>query len=212
MTAAAIAETVVETAAGPMTDRREGRPSGRKSWRGIVIVLAVFAMQTGLTIVFIYDILASILGLRSTPISWQAREFVEMGAALGLVLGFALGAYAWRKALIEARQARQHLARAQSAFSDLMSDRFGDWGLTPAERDVALFAIKGLSTAEIAALRGTSEGTVKAQSNAIYRKAGVSSRSQLLSLFIEDLIGDAGPDSAAGASVQSAGENRASAA
>ena len=55
---------------------------------------------------------------------------------------------------------------------------------------MALFAIKGLSTAEIAALRQTSEGTVKAQTNAIYRKAGVSGRSQLLSVFIEDLMRD----------------------
>jgi hypothetical protein len=36
-----------------------------------------------------------------------------------------------------------------------------------------------MSTAEIAALRSTSEGTVKAQTNAIYRKAGVTGRSQL---------------------------------
>jgi hypothetical protein len=53
---------------------------------------------------------------------------------------------------------------------------------------VALFAIKGMSTAEISVLRTTSEGTVKAQTNAIYRKAGVSGRSQLLSLFIDDLM------------------------
>lgn len=39
---------------------------------------------------------------------------------------------------------------------ELLNDRFAQWGLTPAEADVALFAIKGLSTAEIAALRGTS--------------------------------------------------------
>ena len=56
------------------------------------------------------------------------------------------------------------------------------------QRDVALFAIKGLSTQEIASLRNTAEGTVKAQTNAIYRKAGVSGRPQLLSLFIEDLM------------------------
>jgi DNA-binding CsgD family transcriptional regulator len=71
---------------------------------------------------------------------------------------------------------------------ELLEERFADWGLTPAERDVALFAIKGMSTAEIASLRSTSEGTVKAQTNAIYRKAGVTGRPQLLSLFIEDLM------------------------
>ena len=54
----------------------------------------------------------------------------------------------------------------------------------------AMWSIKGMSTAEIAGLRQTSEGTVKAQTNAIYRKAGVSGRPQLLSLFIEDLLGD----------------------
>ncbi len=53
---------------------------------------------------------------------------------------------------------------------------------------MALFSIKGMSLAEIAELRNTSDGTVKAQSNAIYRKAGVSGRPQLLSLFIEDLM------------------------
>ncbi len=55
---------------------------------------------------------------------------------------------------------------------------------------MALFAIKGMSTQEIATLRWTSEGTVKAQTNAIYRKAGVTGRPQLLSLFIEDLMDD----------------------
>lgn len=76
---------------------------------------------------------------------------------------------------------------------DLLAERFAEWGLTRAERDVALFAIKGLSTAEIAGLRQTSEGTVKAQTAAIYRKAGVTGRPQLLSLFIEDLMRDDSP-------------------
>ena len=83
------------------------------------------------------------------------------------------------------------LRQVSGAFAELLDERFGDWGLTRSERDVAWFTIKGLSIAEIAKLRGTSEGTVKAHSNAIYRKAGVSGRTQLLSLFIEDLMGDA---------------------
>ena len=73
---------------------------------------------------------------------------------------------------------------------DVLAERFDEWGLTKAEKDVALFAIKGMSTAEIAGLRATSEGTIKAQTNAIYRKAGVTGRPQLLSLFIEDLMRD----------------------
>jgi DNA-binding CsgD family transcriptional regulator len=88
--------------------------------------------------------------------------------------------------------AEERLRRASGAFADLLEERFTEWSLTAAERDVALFAIKGLSTADIARVRATSEGTVKAQTNAIYRKAGVTGRPQLLSLFIEDLMRDDG--------------------
>jgi DNA-binding CsgD family transcriptional regulator len=73
----------------------------------------------------------------------------------------------------------------------MLNEKLNEWGLTPAEQDVALFAIKGFSTREISEMRNTSEGTIKAQTNAIYRKAGVSGRPQLLSLFIDDLMGDA---------------------
>ena len=72
----------------------------------------------------------------------------------------------------------------------LVEEYFEQWGLTPSEKDVALLAIKGLSISEIARVRETKDGTIKAQSNAIYRKAGVSGRSQLLSLFIEELMSD----------------------
>lgn len=168
----------------------EAPPASRR-WRRTGFVVFVLLVQAVCTVFFVFDILASVFGLRSVPISWQSRELLEIGAATGLLLGLGLGGWAWRKAHLEARDARAHLRRAQSAFHDLMEDRFRAWRLTPAERDVALFAIKGMSTAEIAALRGVSEGTIKAQSNAIYRKAGVGGRSQLLGLFIEDLVGDA---------------------
>ena len=62
--------------------------------------------------------------------------------------------------------------------------------LTPSERDVAMLSIKGLSIADMAGLRETKEGTIKAQCNAVYRKAGVTGRPQLLSLFIEELMAE----------------------
>ena len=127
---------------------------------------------------------------RATPISWQSRELIEIGAAVGLILGLVLGAIALRSSMRARNRAEESLRRASGAFMDLLEERFTEWGLTPAERDVALFAIKGMSTAEIAGLRSTSEGTVKAQTNAIYRKAGVTGRPQLLSLFIDDLMRD----------------------
>ena len=109
-----------------------------------------------------------------------------------MTLGVGFGIWVLRRTLRERNLAQERLRRASGAFMNLLDERFGEWGLTPAEKDVALFAIKGLATAEIAVLRATSEGTVKAQTNAIYRKAGVSGRSQLLSLFIEDLMSDEG--------------------
>lgn len=120
------------------------------------------------------------------------REYMEIGASIGLILGLIVGGVLVVQALKDRRQAEERLRRASGAFGDLLREKFVEWGLTASEQDVALFAIKGMSTAEIAGLRSTSEGTVKAQTNAIYRKAGVTGRSQLLSLFIEDLMRDDG--------------------
>lgn len=72
-----------------------------------------------------------------------------------------------------------------SQFADVLEERFPEWRMTPAERDVA---IKGFWISEIAALRKCSEGTVKAQTNAIFRKAGVSGRSQPISVFIDEWL------------------------
>ena len=153
----------------------------------IALVLLVQALCAGF---FSWDIVTSVLGIQTDPVSWELRELMEIGAAVGLVLGVVLGAILLRRALMDRNRAEERLRRASAAFMDVLQERFEAWGLTPSERDVALFAIKGLSTAEIASLRATSEGTVKAQTNAIYRKAGVSGRPQLLSLFIEDLMDD----------------------
>lgn len=166
--------------------------------------LAIFVIQALCAFFFVSDILSSVLGFRTTPISWEMREYLEIGAAFGLVLGVVVGGLMLRRALRDRNRAEERLRRASGAFLVLLEERFSEWGLTPSERDVALFAIKGMSTAEIATLRATSEGTVKAQTNAIYRKAGVSGRPQLLSLFIDDLMRDDGTVRAAANGGQSA--------
>jgi DNA-binding CsgD family transcriptional regulator len=154
--------------------------------------IAIVVIQALCAFFFVSDILSSVLGIRTTPISWEMRELMEIGAAVGLVLGVVVGGLMLRRALRDRNRAEERLRRASGAFMDLLQERFTEWGLTPSEKDVALFAIKGMSTAEIASLRSTSEGTVKAQTNAIYRKAGVTGRPQLLSLFIDDLMRDDG--------------------
>lgn len=171
--------------------------------RRIPIIL-VLLVQALCAFFFVSDILSSVFGFYTAPVSWEMREMLEIGAAVGLMLGLGLGALTLRGTLRERNDAQEKLRRASGVFMDLLEERFVQWALTPAERDVALFAIKGMSTAEIAALRSTSEGTVKAQTNAIYRKAGVSGRPQLLSLFIEDLMEAPTTGAAAGAAGRAA--------
>ncbi|MEZ5754961.1 MAG: helix-turn-helix transcriptional regulator [Paracoccaceae bacterium] len=153
-------------------------------------IYGVLAIQALSAFFFVSDIVASLLGIYLAPLPWEVRELLEIGATLGLLFGIGLGGMLLARLLRERNLAQERLRRASGAFMDLLEERFVEWALTPAERDVALFAIKGMSTSEIAMLRATSEGTVKAQTNAIYRKAGVTGRPQLLSLFIDDLMRD----------------------
>jgi DNA-binding CsgD family transcriptional regulator len=164
----------------------------KRNW----FVIVLFVVQAFCALFFVSDIVFSVLGVYPVPLNWNTREVIEIGAAIGLVLGLVFGALALRRSLRELRQAEARLHRASSAFMDMLNERFAEWRLTPAERDVALFAIKGMSLQDIAQLRATSEGTVKAQTNAIYRKAGVSGRSQLLSLFIDDMMAGGAVDDA----------------
>jgi DNA-binding CsgD family transcriptional regulator len=153
------------------------------------IYFALLVAQALCALFFASDILLSVMGIYPAPIAWNTRELLEVGALVGLLLGLVFGAILVWRAFRDLRRAEAKLERASTAFIDLLNTRFDEWGLTSAERDVALFAIKGLTVSDIARLRETSEGTVKAQTAAIYRKAAVSGRPQLLSLFIEDLMG-----------------------
>lgn len=157
--------------------------------KGQLTVVVIVVVQLLCAIFFVSRILASVLGVG--PLSWQLYELVELGAALGLLLGVVLGWIVLRRTMARNVAVEDQLRVASGAFMDVLEERFAAWVLTPAERDVALFAIKGMSTQEIATLRNVSEGTIKAQTNAIYRKAGVSGRTQLLSLFIDDLMAKA---------------------
>jgi DNA-binding CsgD family transcriptional regulator len=66
--------------------------------------------------------------------------------------------------------------------------QFRRWQLTPAESEVALLLLKGLSHREAAAVRGVSERTVRQQAREVYRKADLAGRSELSAFFLEDLL------------------------
>ena len=151
----------------------------------LILVVVIQILCAGF---FVAEILISVLGLPFGPLNWTLHELIQVGAAIGLLTGTALGIVALRSARARSAKAEEALRQARAAFRDVLEEKFTTWDLTPAERDVAMFAIKGFSTQDMAGLRGVSEGTIKAQTNAIYRKAGVAGRPQLLSLFIDELI------------------------
>jgi DNA-binding CsgD family transcriptional regulator len=85
---------------------------------------------------------------------------------------------------------RAHLAGLKAG----LDQQFQEWGMTAAEREVGLLILKGLSHKEIAALRATTEATVRQQAQAIYRKAGLPGKTAFSAYFLEDLLA---PDLAA---------------
>ena len=149
---------------------------------GIVFLQVVFSLF------YIADMAMELFGLRKVAVSWEYREIVQMVTIAGMLLGAFLGVVVLRGIGKSMREVDNRMLAASGEFHKLMARRFEEWGLSPSEKDVALFTLKGLSNSEIAEIRGKSVGTIKAQCNAIYQKADVSGRTQLLSNFIEDLF------------------------
>ena len=113
---------------------------------------------------------------------------IEGMAALALIVAVVLGALQVRTLIAAARRNEAAVAAARGALADLIRLRFEEWRLTAAESDVALFVLKGFDISEIAQLRGSATGTVRAQLARVYAKADVDSQSGLIALFLEELI------------------------
>ena len=153
-----------------------------------VLIWSLVALQILCGSYFLWEILATIIGLPTIPLHWEQREIVEIGATLGLVLGSVLGITLAISAQKKMRRADWALRITSGEFSKVVQEYFDTLNLTAAENEVAWFILKGMSISEIANLRGTREGTIKVQGTAIYKKAGVTGKSQLVSLLLEDLL------------------------
>ena len=151
-----------------------------------LVILVVF--QSLCAAFFVAELVTEVLGLRHWAISWTAREFLQIGASLGLVLGAAASFTLLRQTLYRVDRVEKQVKVASGQFVDVLQDQFCAWGLSPAEREVALFAVRGYSNAEIAKARGKSEATVKSQLNAIFRKADVPGRTALVCHFIDVVL------------------------
>lgn len=88
----------------------------------------------------------------------------------------------------EANVWKEHSKKYLEGLSQSIDSQLSKWELTKAEKEVAFLLLKGFSLKEIADIRKTTEKTARAQSTAVYAKAGISGRSQLSAFFLEDLL------------------------
>lgn len=146
----------------------------------------LFTLQVACTIFFVTDAFRDVFGVPETEAN--ESDLLEFAVTFCLLLGTAFTGWELRHQMRRETKLRQQVGVASGEFLDILQREFDAWGLTEAERAVALLGIKGYSIAEIATFRNTKQGTIKAQNAALYRKAGVTGRLQLLSHFIEDLV------------------------
>lgn len=154
--------------------------------RTVIGLAAILGLQAIAALYFIVDSVDDVLGEFQTGISVEAA--MEFLVAFALCAGIVFGSRMVLGMLADLRRQEAALEIARGALAEHITVRFKEWGLSAGERDVALFALKGCSVGEIARLRGVATGTIRSQLSQVYAKAGVSSQSMLVALFIEDLL------------------------
>lgn len=95
-------------------------------------------------------------------------------------------------ARLQGQRWRSEARALLNGLGEAIEAQFSRWNLTEAEREVALLLLKGLSLKEIAAVRATSERTVRAQARSLYSKTGLTGRAALSAFFLEDLLAPIG--------------------
>lgn len=159
-----------------LTDLREGTTAAHVLAEGTILLVGFL----GAALVARALIAASRLARTASA---EARSLADQLAET------AADAERWRS---EARDLLHGLGRA-------IDDQFDRWQLSPAEKEVGLLLLKGLSHKEIAEMRSVTEPTARQQARAVYKKAGLSGRHDLAAFFLEDLMLPAGepPDQGA---------------
>lgn len=168
-----------------MFSKLQGGGGGRPA-----ILMSVFLIQTTATVFFVVDTIGEVNADGFTPHQW-----FEGLVTLALLLGLVLGVRELARVSSHQRLQDDALAKASGEMHRVIQSQFKTWHLTTAERDVAYLALKGLDTAEIAALRKAAQGTVRAQMSSIYAKSGISGRAQFAAFFVEDLLSQGLPTS-----------------
>ena len=176
----------VQTPAGP----------GPIGGRAILVFYAILGVQLICAMPFMFDIWGEVFALRTTILPWYLEEIIQMLATAGILAGIlSAGIYMsyLRRSQRRIAHLDQQIGAVSGSFHSLLQTHFDKWALSRSEAEIAFYAIKGFSNAEIGDLRGTSAATVKSQMNAIYRKSGIANRQQLISFLVEELLAGVAP-------------------
>ena len=149
----------------------------------LVLLSVVLLMQVVCVLFFLWDVYGD---LQAEYLSLHLR--FEMLAVLALIAGVTSGAVLMRNLLFRTASAETTLRQMRDTFGALVGNRFRDWELTKSEREVAWLTLKGFDIGEIAALRSTAKGTVRAQLSRIYEKSDTVSQGQFVSQFLDILL------------------------
>ncbi len=88
----------------------------------------------------------------------------------------------------DANKWREEVKEIAKGLSHAIDNQFDLWKFTKAEKEIGMLMLKGLAFREVAQVRSTSERTVRQQSLEIYKKSGVSGRTEFSAFFLEDLL------------------------
>ncbi|MFQ5351700.1 MAG: LuxR C-terminal-related transcriptional regulator [Candidatus Binatia bacterium] len=90
--------------------------------------------------------------------------------------------------LRDAEHWHQEASARVEGLSEAIDRQFERWGLSAAEKEVALRLLEGKGYRDIAATRDVKERTIRTQAQAIYAKANVGGRAELAAFFLHRLL------------------------
>lgn len=117
-----------------------------------------------------------------------AHLLLEVLAYVGMGLAFVLIRRQLRLARAAHQSDQDQLRALRKDFDRHLHERFAQWGLSAAEVDVAILTVRGLKISEIAQMRHTQDGTIKSQLSSIFRKSGVSTRTEFVARFMDEFL------------------------
>ena len=153
----------------------------------LTVRLVMLVVGVALVITTVLSVLDTLLTGEPITAGDVATDFIEMIVLSGAIVFSVLIIERLRNLEGETIELRRELSdaadagrvwRAQSehlfqGLSAAVATQFDEWGLTPAEAEIAALLLKGVAMKDIAVLRKTSSPTIRQQAQANYRKTGI---------------------------------------